>query len=95
MPKSNVEIANLNLPHTKGGFISVAHIEQPYGEFSSPVVSIAISMDGDGHDWKVHLPYENLHCVITALEKARDMSETMPRNDKHYMDLCGDIGGGQ
>jgi len=95
MPKTMKEIATMSLPHTKSGTISIAHIEEPYGSFSSPVVSIGISMDGEDHDWKVHLPYENLDCVIKALEKARDMSETMPRNDKHYLDLCGDIGGGQ
>ena len=95
MAKETLEIATIKLPNTRGGEISVAHIEQPYGEFSSPVVSIAISLEGDDdHDWKVHLPYERLEEVIKALQKAHDMSETMPRNDKHYLDLGADIGGG-
>lgn len=94
MPKKTTEIASMKLPHTKAGTISVAHIEEPYGSFSSPVVSIGISLDGDDHDWKVHLPYENLDCVIKALEKAREMSDTLPHNDKHYLDLCAPTGGG-
>lgn len=95
MPKGLVEISTIKLPITRGGEISIAHIEKPYGEFSSPVVSIAISLEGDDdHDWKVHLPYEKLDKVIKALQQARDKSETMPRNDKHYLDLDAETGGG-
>jgi len=95
MPKGLVEISTIKLPNTRGGEISIAHIEKPYGEFSSPVVSIAISLEGDDdHDWKVHLPYEKLDKVIKALQVARDKSETMPRNDKHYLDLDAETGGG-
>lgn len=94
MPKKTMEIATMKLPHTSKGTISIAHIEEPYGSFSSPVVSIGISLEGEDHDWKVHLPYENLDCVIQALQKAREESETMPRYDKHTMDLCADTGGG-
>lgn len=95
MSKKMVEIATISLPNTRGGEISIAHIEQPYGEFSSPVVSVAISLEGDeDHDWKVHLPYDRLDKVIKALQKASEMSETMPRNDKHYLDLDADTGGG-
>ncbi|MEN4046353.1 MULTISPECIES: hypothetical protein [Sulfurimonas] len=95
MPKSALSIATIQLPNSRYGEISVAHIEQPYGDFSSPVVSIGISLEGDDdHDWKVHLPYEKLDEVIKALEEARDMSDTMPRNDKHYLDLHAEIGGG-
>lgn len=75
MSKNAKEIVTLKLPHTKSGSISIAHIEKPYGEFSSPVVSIGISLDGDDHDWKVHIPYESLDDVIKGLEKAREISE--------------------
>ncbi|WP_297439897.1 hypothetical protein [Sulfurimonas sp.] len=95
MPKSALPIATISLPNSRYGEISIAHIEQPYGDFSSPVVSIAISMEGDDdHDWKVHLPYEKLDEVIKALEIARDKSDTIPRNDKHYLDLDAEVGGG-
>ena len=95
MPKSASPITTIPLPNSRYGEISIAHIEQPYGDFSSPVVSIGISMEGDDdHDWKVHLPYETLDEIITALKKARDLSEGLPRNDKHYLDLHADVGGG-
>jgi len=95
MPKSALPIATIHLPNSRYGEISIAHIEQPYGDFSSPVVSIGISMEGDDdHDWKVHLPYEKLDEIIKALEKARDMSENIARNDKHYLDLHAEVGGG-
>lgn len=94
MSKRMQEIATMTLPNTKNGSISVAHIEKPYGEFSSPVVSIGISLEGEDHDWKVHLPYEKLDEVITALQKARDISETHPYYDKHTLDLGADTGGG-
>jgi len=95
MPKQMIEIASIRLPNTRTGEISIAHIGKPYGEFSSPVVSIAISLEGDDdHDWKVHIPYEKLEDVIKALQKAHDMNETLPRNDKHYLDLSAEIGGG-
>lgn len=95
MPKGLVEIATISLPNSRYGEISVAHIEKPYGEFSSPVVSIGISLEGDDdHDWKVHIPYERLDEVIKALQQAQEKSETMPRNDKHYLDLAAETGGG-
>jgi hypothetical protein len=94
MPKKTVEICTIKLAHTKKGTISIAHIEEPYGEHSSPVASIAIALDGDGSDWKVHIPYENLDEVIKALNDARDVCEGMPHRDKHTMDLGADTGGG-
>lgn len=95
MSKKVLEIATIRLPNTRSGDISIAHIEKPYGEFSSPVVSIGISLEGDDdHDWKVHLPYDKLEEVIKALQQAHDISETIPRNDKHYLDLNAETGGG-
>ncbi|WP_229855085.1 hypothetical protein [Candidatus Sulfurimonas marisnigri] len=95
MSKKILAVATIRLPNTKSGEISVAHIEKPYGEFSSPVVSLGISREGDEDvDWKVHLPYDKLDEVIKALQEARNMSETIPRNDKHYLDLDADTGGG-
>jgi len=94
MSKTMIEIKALKLAHTKNGTISIAHIEQPYGEHSSPVVSIGISLDGDAQDWKVHIPYENLEEVINGLEQARNISDGMPHKEPHTKDLDGEIGGG-
>ncbi len=94
MSKEILQIETIKLAHTKEGTINVAHIEEPYGEFSSPVVSIGVALEGSENEWKVHLPYENLEAVITALEKARDLSEKLPHHDKHTEDLGAEIGGG-
>ena len=94
MAKKTIEVGNMKLAHTKNGTISVAHIEQPYGEHSSPVASIAIALEGGDSDWKVHIPYENLDEVIKALNEAKGICEGLPHKDPHTMDLGGDIGGG-
>lgn len=94
MAKKTIEIGSMKLAHTKNGTISVAHIEQPYGEHSSPVVSIVIALEGSGSDWKVHIPYENLEEVIKTLYAAKNVSEGLPHKDPHTMDLGGEIGGG-
>lgn len=63
-------MTTIPLHSTKKGTISVTKIEQPYGEKSTPVASIGISLSGkvDAPDYKVHLPMENLDEVITALQ---------------------------
>lgn len=95
MSKKSIEVKTLKLAHTREGKISIAHIEKPYGEESSPVVSIGISMNGDEHDWKVHIPYENLDDLIAALQEARKVCDSLPHEQPHTMDLGADIGGGE
>jgi len=70
--KKTIPIAEFPLAHTKEGIISIAHIEEPYGEGSKPVVSIGISINGETPDWKAHIPYENIDDVISALKAAKD-----------------------
>ena len=59
----------IELSGTKKGIISILKIEKPYGEKSSPVASIGISLAGNSEEpeWKVHIPMENLDEVIAAL----------------------------
>ncbi|NPA11867.1 MAG: hypothetical protein GXO62_06465 [Epsilonproteobacteria bacterium] len=70
--KKIVPIKSFPLAHTNEGIISVAHINEPYGEGSKPVVSIGISLDGEGVDWKAHIPYENIDDLIIALKEAKE-----------------------
>ncbi len=58
---------------TKNGVISVAKLENPYGEGSDAVASIGISLNGDATnpEWKVHIPLENLDEVIKALQELK------------------------
>ena len=74
MAKSKTEIKFFHMYKTKDGIISVAHIDEPYGEGSEPVVSIGASLDGNllSPKWVVHIPYENIDDVIEALEIAKN-----------------------
>ncbi len=67
-------IKSFKLAGTKEGTISVSHLDEPYGEDSTPVVSIGISLKGnvDEPDWKAHIPYANLDDLIEALTEAKE-----------------------
>jgi len=58
------------LSGTKSGIISVAKIDEPYGQDSASVASVGISLSGDANnpEWKVHIPFDNLDEVIEALQ---------------------------
>jgi hypothetical protein len=59
----------------KSGKITIGEILEPYGEGSAPVVSIAVSLNGDEPDWKVHIPYDVLDDVIAGLEELKKDKE--------------------
>jgi hypothetical protein len=69
--KTTKEIKEIKLADTQKGLIKVSKIEKPYGENSNPVVSIAISLNGEDVDWKAHIPYKNIDELIEALEEAK------------------------
>lgn len=73
MSEKSTILKTFQLAGTKVGTISVAHIDEPYGKESHPVVSIGISLKGnvDEPDWKAHIPYENLDDLIEALQEAK------------------------
>lgn len=66
-------IKELKLAGSKNGVISISHVTKPYGENSSAVVSIGISLEGEAGkpEWKAHIPYENIDSVIAALQEAK------------------------
>ena len=69
----NTTLKTFGLHGTKKGTISVSDIQAPYGEGSTAVVSIGISLKGDSSepDWKAHIPYENLDELLEALNEAK------------------------
>lgn len=73
MATTTTSIKEFKLHGVKDGKISVAHVTEPYGEKSTPVVSIGISLNAksDEPDWKSHIPYENLDDLILALQHAK------------------------
>ena len=64
-------IETIELSGTKNGTISVANITDPYGENTDEVTSIAVALDGENIEWKVHIPKSNIDQLIEALEKAK------------------------
>ncbi len=56
---------------TKQGKIVVGELQKPYGENSESVVSVAVTLNGDNADWKVHIPYQNLDEVIATLQEMK------------------------
>ncbi|MCF6339221.1 MAG: hypothetical protein L3J10_00485 [Sulfurimonas sp.] len=61
------------LKGTKKGVISITKIDEPYGKNSASVASIGVSLTGDvnEHQWKVHIPLDNLDEVIGALQSLK------------------------
>ena len=70
MSKHLIKETEIHLHGTNKGVISIAKIEEPYGQDSGTVASIAISLTGAAvePDWKIHIPIENLEEVIAALK---------------------------
>lgn len=66
---SNVE--KIPLANTKNGFISITSIKEPYGKGTDTVASIAVSLNGEDIEWKVHIPLENLDAVIESLQNLK------------------------
>ena len=67
-------IKEMDLSGTDNGKITVTTVEEPYGQGSTSVASIGISLQANSEepDWKVHLPKEDIDAVITALQKAKE-----------------------
>jgi len=67
-------IKDIKLASKEGGVISVSHVTKPYGPESESVISIGVSLSGDGGkpDWKAHVPYENIDELIDALKEAKE-----------------------
>ncbi len=97
MAKTHSEIKLFHLHGTKEGVVSVAHITEPYGPKSEPVVSIGISLNGNAlnPEWKVHIPYENIDDLIEALELAKKEfgKEYVPGENATPLDADEGVGG--
>jgi hypothetical protein len=64
-------VDTIELVGTKNGKITVANIQNPYGEGTDAVASIGVALDGGEVEWKVHIPLENVDQVIEALLNAK------------------------
>jgi len=93
MPSKHIEVKTFKLAHSTEDTVRIEHIEKPYGEYSSPVVSIAVYSHGKTKTSEVEIPYENIEEFLKALHESIDLCESIPRNPIHA-ELNSDIGGG-
>jgi hypothetical protein len=90
-------LTTMKLSNHKDGVISVAHIDQPYGDFSSPVVSIGVTLEPEissDPQWQVHIPYHDIDAVIAALNKAKEFWNEHDTGNHPHDELASDTGGG-
>lgn len=94
MSKTTTPITTIQLPHSKDGKITVVNINEPYGELSTPVTSIGVSLEGGDPDWIVHIPMSKIDEVIAALKEAKKVSEEGDTGYHPHDELGANTGGG-
>ena len=94
MPTQHIEIEKLKLAHTTNDILKIEHVEKPYGEYSSPVVNIAIYSHGKTKTSQVDIPYENIPAFFEALNKSIAKCDSIPRSEPHA-ELNANVGGGE
>ena len=93
MGKQHIEIKTFKLAHSTSDTVRIEHVEKPYGEYSSPVVSIAVYSEGSKKTSEVEIPYENIEEFFKALNESVAMCDSIPRSKIHD-ELSAEIGGG-
>ncbi|MBP6714630.1 MAG: hypothetical protein KA157_11880 [Aliarcobacter sp.] len=93
MPSRHIEVKTFKLAHSTDDTVRIEHVEKPYGEYSSPVVSIAVYSHGKKKVSEVEIPYENISEFLKALNESIALCESIPRS-KVNDELNSDIGGG-
>ena len=93
MPSKHIEVKTFKLAHSTNDTVKIEHVEKPYGEYSSPVVSIAIYSEGTKKTSEVEIPYENIEEFFKALNESVALSDSIPRSEIHA-ELSAPIGGG-
>ena len=93
MPSKHIEVKTFKLAHSTDDTVKIQHVEKPYGEYSSPVVSIAVYSHGKTKVSDVEIPYENIEEFLKALNESIALCDSIPRS-KPYAELNSDIGGG-
>ncbi|MDM5271181.1 hypothetical protein PGH07_03240 [Sulfurovum sp. zt1-1] len=94
MSKTTTLIKTIKLPHTNDGKITIVNINEPYGEFSTPVTSIGISLDDSDPEWIVHIPIAKIDELIAALQEAKKVCEQSDTGYHLHDELGADTGGG-
>lgn len=93
MASQHIEVKSFKLAHSSSDIVKIEHVEKPYGEYSSPVVSIAIYSQGTKKVSEVEIPYENIEDFFKALNESVALCESIPRSELHG-ELNSSVGGG-
>ncbi|MDD2291233.1 MAG: hypothetical protein PHV52_03040 [Aliarcobacter sp.] len=93
MPSKHIEVKTFKLAHSTEDTIKIEHVEKPYGEYSSPVVSIAVYSHGKTKTSAVEIPYENIEEFMKALKESIALCDSIPRSSVHA-ELEAEVGGG-
>ena len=93
MPSKHIEVKTFKLAHSTDDTLRIEHVEKPYGEYSSPVVSIAIFSHGKKKTSELEFRYENIEDFLKALNESVALCDSIPRNPIHA-ELNSEIGGG-
>jgi len=93
MASQHIEIKTFKLAHSTADTVKIEHVEKPYGEYSSPVVSIAIYSQGKDKASEIEIPYENIEEFFKALNESIAMCDSIPRSELHA-ELNSAVGGG-
>lgn len=88
------EVKNLRFANKMGETITIAHVEQPHGEHSDPVIRIGTSYHHEKNSSIVEIPYQNLEELIEALYASKKVYDTYI-HERFHDELISDTGGGQ
>jgi hypothetical protein len=94
MSKTTTPIQTIKLPHTNNGKITVVNINEPYGQLSTTVTSIGVSLEDTDPDWTVHIPVSKIDELIAALQEAKKIHEESDTGYHPHDELAADTGGG-
>jgi len=93
MPAKHIEVKTIKLAHSTDDTVRIDHVEKPYGEYSSPVINIAIFSHGKDKISEIDIPYENVEEFMKALNESIDLCDSIPRSNIHD-EINSPIGGG-
>lgn len=93
MPSRHIEVKTIKLAHTTNDTVKIEHVEKPYGEYSSPVVNIAIYSQGKDKISEVDIPYDNIQEFMKALNESVKLCDSIPRSEI-YAEINSEVGGG-
>lgn len=79
----------------KTGFADEVIIEETYGQKVSDIQKYNVDIFTVGSDWMGHFDYLKEYCNVVYLERTKDVSSTMLRNQNFQIQRIGIVGNGR